>query len=163
MQNVLLQQGLCLLSLTGRAVRKLKSWVLKCDGCRSILKDKATMANALFCPICGGNFLARLSVTVGSDGVVEYGYNPNRKVNLRGTIYSIPKPKGGRQADLLLRADQLQMGVWRRRAGKKTVKSNHFSAAVTESVGFGGIRGKGDDVVVGFGRSNPNARRGRER
>ena len=49
------------------------------------------MASSLFCPICGGNTLARLSVKVGADGVVEYGYNPNRKINLRGTIYSIPK------------------------------------------------------------------------
>lgn len=38
MQNVMLQLGLRLLSLQGRAVKRLKSWVLKCDGCRQIIK-----------------------------------------------------------------------------------------------------------------------------
>lgn len=121
------------------------------------------MANQLFCPICGGNTLARLSVTVGSDGIVSYGYNPNRRINLRGSVHSLPKPKGGRGGDLLLRADQLQMGVWRRRAGKKHHTGSQFGESVTESVGMGGRRGVGADVVVGYGRRNPNAQKGRER
>lgn len=33
MQNVMKQLGLCLLSVDGRAIKKVKTFVAKCDGC----------------------------------------------------------------------------------------------------------------------------------
>jgi RNA-binding protein NOB1 len=52
-----------------------------------------------------------VSVFINNSGEVTYFKNPRRKVNLRGTKYSIPKPKGGRQCkDLILREDELMVG-----------------------------------------------------
>lgn len=48
---------------------------------------------------------------INDNGEITYFDNPKRRVNLRGTKYSIPKPKGGRQGkDMILREDQLMMG-----------------------------------------------------
>eukprot|EP00948_MAST-09A_sp_MAST-9A-sp1_P004279 g4279.t1 len=163
MQNVILQLGLKVLSLEGRSIRRIKNWVMKCDGCKEIFPDLTKM----FCPTCGSDAVAKLSVTIDASGALKYGYNPNRKMNLRGTIFSIPKRSGGHgqrgDKGLLLREDQLLQGQWKKVAGKKSLKGSIFGDAITETVGGGGRMVLGEDVVVGYGRKNPNARRGRER
>ena len=76
-------------------------------GCDHINTDTERM----FCQKCGGAFLKRVSVYVNANGKLTYFKNPRRKINLRGTQYDIPKPKGGRgQKDLILREDDLKKG-----------------------------------------------------
>lgn len=49
-----------------------------------------------FCTFCGSHTLIKVSVYINSNGEITFFKNPKRKANLRGTKYSIPKPKGGR-------------------------------------------------------------------
>jgi hypothetical protein len=68
----------------------------------------------LFCEKCGGATLAKVSVYLNDNGEVTYFRNPKRKINLKGTIYSIPKPVGGRGCkDLILREDDLLKGEYK--------------------------------------------------
>ena len=70
--------------------------------------------------------------------------------------------QGGRQGDLLLREDQLLSGVWKQRLAKKDTMTTMF--ADCNSADLMAPRSTvGADVVVGFGRRNPNAMKGRER
>jgi len=64
-----------------------------------------------FCEACGGHTLVKVSVYMDHQGKITYFENPRRKVNNRGQIYSIPKPKHGRNnQDMVLREDELMMG-----------------------------------------------------
>uniref|UniRef100_A0A7S1C2X8 Nin one binding (NOB1) Zn-ribbon-like domain-containing protein n=1 Tax=Bicosoecida sp. CB-2014 TaxID=1486930 RepID=A0A7S1C2X8_9STRA len=155
MQNVLLQMGLSLLTVDGRAIDRVKQWVLKCDACFKITTDMSKM----FCPMCGNATLARLGVTLDAKGNPHYHYKRNRVVRTTGSKHSLPAARGGRDGDLLLREDQLLTGAWRQRAHKKTAASSMFDPY---DEARGGKR-TGVDVVVGYGRRNPNAMRGRER
>ena len=101
----------------------------------------------------------------------------------------MPKPKGGREGPMLVSEDQLMVGVWKQRAQKKQNIDSFFGGAAMgkTTVGrnrccifvhvvleltslttitpteLGHRRVKGADVVVGGGRRNPNACKGRER
>ena len=95
-------------------------------------------------------------------GTKQYHYSKKSELPQRGARYSIPKRKGGRKNDdILLCEDQLLMGKWRLQAGKKSSLSSMFGEGITESLGM--RVAAGTNVVVGYGRQNPNARRGRER
>ncbi len=70
--------------------------------------------------------------------------------------------QGGRNGDLLLREDQLLTGIWKHRLTKKETTSTMF--ADCNSADLMAPRSVvGAEVVVGFGRRNPNAMKGRER
>ena len=81
MQNLLLHIGMSLISLQGRAVTRVKQWVLKCDACFKICHD----TSKVFCPMCGNNTLARLGLTISKSGKVYYHYKKGRRINTRGT------------------------------------------------------------------------------
>ena len=51
----------------------------------------AQEAGRLFCPQCGNATMEKVEVTTGPDGAEQYGIR--KKHNLRGTRYSLPKPK----------------------------------------------------------------------
>jgi RNA-binding protein NOB1 len=182
MQNVLLQMGLLLASHSGKLIRSVKQWVLKCDSCFSIWPANPTNpVDAMFCKKCGNATLARLGVTLGADGTPRYHYKKNRHVNTRGSVFSIPSSTGGRHADLLLRADQLLTGGWKEkmRQSKQNVRESLLadrSVAMDEQEAWlgGGARRHGGNtamiasphaaanmlgVEVGFGRRNPNSNR----
>jgi len=161
MQNVLVQIGLPLLSVDGMVVRRVKQWVLRCQGCFKITQDM----EKLFCPVCGGNTLQKVSVSIDSKtGYTRLHLRKNRKNNLRGSKFNLPAPgKADRfQGELLLREDQLKMGIWKQKASrsKKNV-SSAFGEDITQN--FGMNINKSPDIVVGFGRKNPNQMKGRER
>ncbi|KAE9452079.1 hypothetical protein C3L33_16017, partial [Rhododendron williamsianum] len=63
----------------------------------------------IFCPSCGnGGTLRKVAVTVGENGIVLAARRP--RISLRGTQFSLPLPKGGRDAitkNPILREDQL--------------------------------------------------------
>ncbi|CAK8991018.1 RNA-binding protein NOB1, partial [Durusdinium trenchii] len=158
MQNVMLQMQLRLLTLEGRAVTRVRRFVLKCDSCGATTRQ----LDKKFCPDCGNPTLGRLSYSIGEDGVLRYHYKKNRKVNTRGKRYSIPKPAGGRTGDLLLTEDQLLTGWWGQQARKKNTATSMFGEHVTEAFGLN-LRSEGEGIRVGYGRQNPNAAKGRER
>ena len=158
MQNVLLQMHMNVVAISGRVIREIRHFVLKCDACYRICTDLAK----LFCPFCGSNALAKLSYSVGENGIPQYHYKKGRRVNIRGTKFSLPSPRGGRQGDLLLREDQLFMGKWRQKSLTRRQKASVFGERVTESMGLSLAR-KGGDLRVGVGGRNPNSARGRDR
>ena len=47
----------------------------------------------MFCPRCGNMTMERVEVTVGADGAEYFGVR--KKHILRGTRYSLPKPRVG--------------------------------------------------------------------
>ena len=64
---------------------------------------------------------------------------------------------------MLLREDQLMMGIWSQKVRSKAQEqSSMFGADVTEKTGLS-VK-KGANITVGAGRRNPNAQKnGRER
>lgn len=163
MQNVLLQMGLHLLSVDGVAVTRVKQWVRRCDACAKLVPDPDRM----FCPRCGNGYLSRASVSVDRE-------TGQLKVHLsklwrprKGCKYSIPKPdKHGRfEGDLLLREDQLMMGIWRQRVKRRAkAVDSMFGSEVTEALGLAvGRTAAQEGIQYGYGRKNPNAQKGRER
>lgn len=113
MQNVIMQMGLRLVTPDGRRITRLSRWVLRCTACFLVTKEMGR----LFCPRCGNATLDKVQLVVGPDGSEQYGVR--RKHILRGTRFSLPKPKGGRHHDLILREDQLLAKAHRLRAKKK--------------------------------------------
>ncbi|CAM9725411.1 unnamed protein product, partial [Choristocarpus tenellus] len=162
MQNVLLQVGLQLVSLDGMAIRNVKQWILRCAACFKTCTDMGR----LFCPVCGNATLDRVSCSIdAATGAMRVHLRKNHKNNLRGSKFSIPSvspTKGRFEGDLLLREDQLLSGIWAQKA-RRTVKdvSSMFGEDVTLNVGLS--ISKSPDILVGYGRKNPNAAKGRER
>jgi RNA-binding protein NOB1 len=104
-QNVLLQIGLPVLSFDGFRVRSVKTWAQICRGCGAFTRD----STKLFCPKCGNSTLERVSYSL-ENGVPVIHDNRRKGPKLKGTIFSMPAPKGGRTNDLLLCEDQMLMG-----------------------------------------------------
>ena len=158
MQNVLMQMGLGLFSIRGVAIRRLKQWVLRCIACYNI----TSKMDKMFCPRCGNATMTKLSVYVGDDGSLRYGFKKNYKIKTRGTKFAIAKTKGGRRDQgLLLREDQMMTGQWRMQAKKKDKMESLFGEDIGKQFGLNQYATTG--LTVGVGRRNPNAQRGRER
>lgn len=65
-----------------------------------------------FCCECGNHNLRKASLYVHENGAVTYFVNPLRGYSKRGTVFSLPKPKGGRKnQDIVLCEDELLYGV----------------------------------------------------
>ncbi|KAG6615505.1 RNA-binding protein NOB1 [Phytophthora cinnamomi] len=158
MQNVMLQIGLRLLSTEGMIIKRVKQWILRCIACFTT----STEMDRLFCPKCGNSTMERVSYSLDRDGHMTFYTRANRPTKLSGTKFSLPKPKGGRNGDLLLREDQLLVGIWgqRQRQHKKVMQSA-FGENVAHDLGVKAERQT--SIVVGYGRMNPNAQKGRER
>ncbi|GMF13965.1 unnamed protein product [Phytophthora lilii] len=158
MQNVMLQIGLRLLSTEGMIIKRVKQWILRCIACFTT----STEMDRLFCPKCGNSTMERVSYSLDRDGHMTFYTRANRPTKLSGTKFSLPKPKGGRNGDLLLREDQLLVGIWgqRQRQHKKVMQSA-FGENVAHDLGVKAEKQTG--IVVGYGRMNPNAQKGRER
>lgn len=104
MQNVAIQMGLRLLSLGGLEIRHLKRWVQKCRSCFDICEDPEKE----FCPACGNHTLYKISYSIDAEGKTQYHEPKKLRKNLRGSVFPIPAPKGGRNNDdIILREDQL--------------------------------------------------------
>lgn len=120
MQNVLLQMGLRLLAPDGMQIRQLQRWIWKCHACYTVTAE----SGKIFCPKCGnGGTLRKVSVTVGENGTVLAANRP--RINLRGTKFSLPLPKGGRDGmakNLILREDQLPSKYLNQKPKKKVNK-----------------------------------------
>ena len=115
----------------------------------------------LFCPGCGNSTLLRTSVGVDSKGNVTYYLKKNFQYNNRGTQYSIPTPKGGRNANnMILREDQREMEM----AIKSQRTQKSLDVFDIDYVPLGdNPRKESLKYKIGHGRKNPNAVRGRRR
>ena len=59
-----------------------------------------------YCDRCGSHMLGKVSVYINDNGEITYFDNPRRRINLKGTKYSLPKPTFGRHAkQMILRED----------------------------------------------------------
>ncbi|KZO98098.1 hypothetical protein CALVIDRAFT_496667 [Calocera viscosa TUFC12733] len=118
-QNVLLHMGLNLVSVEGKRITKVKSWVLRCHACFKICKDPSKK----FCPSCGNATLLRTSVSTiapspdspSQEPTFQVHLKPNFQYRTRGTKYSIPLPKPGQAkgggtggSGLVLTEDQVE-------------------------------------------------------
>ncbi|GAB0493720.1 hypothetical protein MMPV_005005 [Pyropia vietnamensis] len=156
MQNVVLQMGLRLLSVDGRRpVTAVRRHVLRCTPCGLLTRE----TDRRFCGHCGHAALIRLPYTVTADGVAVVAFDPHRRVNIRGTKYPIPRPRGGRAGhaggDLVFAEDV---------AAQRALAAKH-SARPRGSVGLGegekynpgAVLVAAQRVRVGYGRRNVNA------
>lgn len=167
-QNVLLQMKLGLVSVDGIIVKQLRNWVLRCHACYFITKDSSKK----FCPRCGKSTLMRCSYSVDASGRVRYHLRKNFQYNNRGTVYSIPATKGGRNAgNLILAEDQaeFQRAQHRQRRAEEKLANSGVSLfdqdflpgllgqAVTNSYTRNSSTYTGvADISVGHGRKNVN-------
>jgi len=94
MQNVALQMGLNLISTDGLGVRQVKTWILRCHGCFTLvtlsgllrLTFRTTKKMHLkFCPACGGETLLRTSTSTSANGEVKIHLKKNMQWTNRGT------------------------------------------------------------------------------
>jgi RNA-binding protein NOB1 len=146
MQNVLLQMNMNLLSVDGISIKKVQKWIKHCYACQKICKD----INAVFCPECGGNTLEKVSYTVDSEGNTFYNIS-HRKRNLRGTIYPVPMPKGGRNSgNLILRPDQIP----KYKGSKITINLEDDEEFILNA-----RKAPRPVPVIGYGKRNPNESR----
>lgn len=161
MQNVMMQMGLSVISVDGLLIRAAKQWVLRCMACFKVHYE----LERLFCSKCGAAHMSRVGASVNArTGELRLHLKANYRVSKLGTKYSIPKPgsRGRYEGELLLREDQLLSGIWRQKSVKiKKEVASHFGADVTSDVGI--HLNKGAAIVVGMGKRNPNAMKGRER
>ncbi|MBN3273474.1 NOB1 protein, partial [Polyodon spathula] len=96
MQNVLIQIGLHVLSVSGMLITQARSYILRCHAC---FKTTSNMTK-VFCPNCGNKTLKKIAVTIKEDGSVQMHFSRNPKVlNPKGMRYSLPKPQGGKHAN----------------------------------------------------------------
>ncbi|KAJ2615475.1 20S-pre-rRNA D-site endonuclease nob1 [Coemansia sp. RSA 1365] len=147
MQNVLLKMGINLVTPDGIAVRQLRTWVLRCHACFHLTGDM----NRQFCSECGHPTLKHCSVTTAANGRLQVHLKSNYQHNLRGTVYSMPKPRGGRHTtrDVITREDER---AYSRAIGQK------LRADAKSNVGLGGSSALEDpDYVPDLLLENPLA------
>jgi RNA-binding protein NOB1 len=149
-QNVVLQMGLKLVAIDGRTVKHIKRWVLKCQGCKVIVHDSTKE----FCPSCGNHTLVKISCFVDNSGTVKYSGGPRRPM-LRGTKYSIPTHKGGKDVkNIILREDELLMMGGRQYSWLNKKKTNPLDF---DSMEWAGLSLKQHtNARFGPSRRNPN-------
>ncbi|CAA7060802.1 unnamed protein product [Microthlaspi erraticum] len=129
MQNVILLMGLRLLAPEGKQIRQLKRYILRCHGCYTIatpriLKCDGPDIRKMFCPKCGNlGTLRKVEVTVDENGTTVAA--PKWRNTFRGDKFSLPTPKGGRDAinkNPVLREDQLPQRFLHPKTKKKASK-----------------------------------------
>jgi len=166
-QNVLLQMGITPLTFDGYAVRTVKLWGLICRACSAFTRE----SQKVFCPKCGNDTLVRVPIVVDEEGRPT-ALNSGRKLRTKGTVYSLPKPQGGRGHRPIFAEDELLMGGRDREirrlenlARKEQMARDPFNAdngarawyqRGTTATGKM-LTGGAPRVVAGYGRQNPNA------
>ena len=93
MQNVILQMNLELVSVDGVRIRRLKTWVTRCNACFAVYgaNDDANKGR-LFCDKCGSDSLGRVAASVDrNSGRLKLHLKRNYQHNTRGTKFALPK------------------------------------------------------------------------
>lgn len=150
-QNVLMQMGVKILTVDGMAIRRVKKWALKCHACTHVDLNMSRK----FCENCGNDSLIRVSVSVDQSGSIRH-FGPRRPVNIRGTQFTIPIPKGGRdEKKFIMSQDELeehQRKHHHRKQKEVSIADPDFEFGATRPLHtlFS------DKVVVGYSKKNPN-------
>jgi RNA-binding protein NOB1 len=154
MQNVLLQMGINVVSVDGRrTIRRVRRYVLRCHSCTEVTRE----LERKFCGRCGNASLTRVTFSVDRDGVARIFLSAKFKPRLRGTKYSIPMPRGGRNnKDLILCEDQIDP-VKARRLEKQYERRVVDVLDPNTSHSAGRRHDPFRPIVVGYGSRNPNA------
>ncbi|KAI9487774.1 MAG: Nin one binding Zn-ribbon like-domain-containing protein [Benjaminiella poitrasii] len=157
MQNVLLQMNLNLISAGGYRVKKIRNSVMRCHACFTVTNDMEKK----FCPKCGNATLQRVTCSTNSKGEIAYHLKRNFQYRLRGTVYDIPPPKGGRKTNnIVLREDQREFVKATQRKQKKTVV-DMFDPDFIPLYGKTNTKEITNNMfgtdVIGYGRKNPNS------
>ncbi|XP_029904069.1 RNA-binding protein NOB1 [Myripristis murdjan] len=96
MQNVLIQIGLHVLSVSGMLIKQTRNYILRCHAC---FKTTTNM-NKVFCSHCGNKTLKKIAVTITEDGSMQMHFSRNPKVlNPKGLRFSLPMPQGGKHGN----------------------------------------------------------------
>ncbi|TPP49650.1 Nin one binding (NOB1) Zn-ribbon like family protein [Leishmania donovani] len=107
MQNTLMHLGVPIVGTNGIHIRELRLWMMRCTACFTLVVDTTRQ----FCPECGsGDTLRRVNYVVNDQGEKKLYINFRKRISTRGTIYNLPKPRGGTRGtnrNLVLREDQL--------------------------------------------------------
>jgi len=126
MQNVLLKLGIPVISRDGMRVKQVRSWALRCATCGAISHDMSL----IFCKSCGHRNLKRVPFTVDAEtGEKKYFLSQKKQLkclNLRGTIFSTPAPKGGKHCKDLILSDGVRINY--DRLSKKAMKRQNMLA-----------------------------------
>ncbi|ORC81679.1 RNA-binding protein NOB1 [Trypanosoma theileri] len=148
MQNTLLHLGVPIVGPQGMRICELRHWLLRCTSCFAITTDTTRQ----FCSQCGsGNTLRRVQYVVTRDGERQLFINFKKTISTRGTVYNLPKPRGGRRGtnrSLVLREDQLAHVV-----------RGTTSAKLKEKHVMHGIGGNDDDDLAAFGEAPKHHKR----
>jgi RNA-binding protein NOB1 len=131
-QNVMMHMGVPIVGPQGMVIKQLRLWLLRCHACFNLEHDTTKQ----FCTDCGsGDTLKRVAYQVSSTGEKILFINYRRRINTRGTIFNLPKPRGGKRGTnktLCLREDQLaNCGRNTARLKEKQVMS-HFDDDLAE-------------------------------
>ncbi|KAF8472111.1 Nin one binding Zn-ribbon like-domain-containing protein [Kalaharituber pfeilii] len=170
MQNILLLLPIPLISPTSphMRIKSVKTWLLRCHACFYITR----VMTHQFCPRCGGPTLLRTSCSTDSEtGKTTIHLKKNFQWNNRGNIYPVHKPTGGRASgkegngvrhELILRADQKEyvrrkeeIERMKKKGERDLMDGDYLPGLLTGERGWSGGR-----VKVGYGRQNPNAKKG---
>lgn len=164
-QNVLLQMGITPLTFDGFAVRTVKLWGLVCRACFHFCRD----TEKVFCPKCGNSTVQRVPIIVDQDGQAKM-LNSGRRMKLKGSVYSIPKPQGGRGWKPIYAEDEIMIGGRDRelRHAQKTADKDRLMRdpfnednATRAWYQRGPTSGRSGNNMprmrAGLGRANPNA------
>ena len=157
MQSTMLQMGLRLLSVDGRRnIRRINHFALRCQSCNTV----TTELHRKFCESCGNASLHRVAYKIGKNGKAHAFLNPKKQPLLRGTKYSIPMPRGGRNNnDLILCEDQIDP-VKQRRLQKQRERLNVDVLDPTNFYNAGArFNPNNKPLIVGYGCRNPNEAR----
>ena len=162
MQNVMMRMGIKVLSMNGMVIKKAKQFVLKCNACFNVIYKM----ESAFCDRCGSDFLMKVSMTIDKKGRVFFSKGSHRAKSIRGTKFSIAKPKhdaGARRIEekVILREDEMLMGsVGGRSSGSVRKAAYQGGTTIFDSThtnratdAFGGTR-----LVVGSAGKNPNVK-----
>uniref|UniRef100_A0A1B6DT19 RNA-binding protein NOB1 n=2 Tax=Clastoptera arizonana TaxID=38151 RepID=A0A1B6DT19_9HEMI len=162
MQNVLKQIGLNVVSLDGRVIKQIRTYILRCYAC---FKTTSIMTK-IFCPNCGNKTLKKVSVSLDENGKQIIHINFSKPISTRGKRFSLPTPKGGKHANNPILIDKQPMPDQRPTRLAKT-KNNPldpdyiagFSPFVMHDVNSKsamlGIRGNNKEIKHWM-RRNPN-------
>ena len=125
MQNVLLQSGLALVSVSDtRVISRTNHFILRCFACRTTTAD----VSKKFCPGCGNlNTLKRVAVTINEKGEKEVHINFRKTISTRGTNQSLPAPRGGKHANNPVLVEDQPLP--QRKAGRKALLDKRATGA----------------------------------
>lgn len=166
-QNVLLQMGITPLTFDGYAVRTVKLWGLICRACFHFSRD----TEKIFCAKCGHDTVVRVPIIVDEKGQPTV-LNSGRPLRKKGTVFSMPKPQGGRGWKPIFAEDELRIGGRDRelrharnisekeRQAKDPFNIDNGARAWDQRSSVNGrpVGTSGPRVQAGYGRrTNPNA------